>query len=251
MFQHFALAGTIATVLSSTSYATVIADWTFESLPASMSVAPGASTPFPNANTTPSLVPAEAGANAAGSSGGGLHAGSSTYSDPAGNGSSKSLSSNTWAVNDYYQFAASTAGFSGIFVSFSQTSSNTGPRDFNLEYSTTGAGGPFVFAADYDSPANASPNAWSATVPVPSAFFSFDLSSIPALDNNTDVVFRLVDISTTSANGGTVATAGTSRVDDFTVSDSPIAPPVIPEPSAALALISGATVMLARRRRLS
>jgi hypothetical protein len=85
-------------------------------------------------------------------------------------------------------------------------------------------------------------------VPVPSAFFSFDLTAIAALNNNTDVVFRLIDTSITSANGGTVATAGTSRVDDFAVSDTPIGPPV-PEPSAAVALLSGAALLIARRRR--
>src|SRR5690349_3895896 len=43
---------------------------------------------------------ADSGALTAGSSFTGFHASNSTWSNPAGNASAKSLSSNTWAVND-------------------------------------------------------------------------------------------------------------------------------------------------------
>ena len=52
-----------------------------------------------------------------------------------------------------------------------------------------------------------------------------------AIDNAPTVYFELADADTTSANGGTVATSGTDRVDNFTVTASPIA---VPEPSASL-----------------
>lgn len=236
MLKQLVLAGTVATALSSSSFAVVIANWTFEP----------PITDLTNSATGPVIAPTSGTGSATG-----VHASANAdWTTPVGNGSSDSFSVNEWTVNDYFEFAVSTAGFNAVYVSFSQTSSNTGPRDFSLQYSTTGVGGPYTPFADYDAQANAAPNAWNSTIPVPSAFFSFDLTAIDALENNTDVVFRLVDTSTTSANGGTVATAGTSRVDDFTVSDEPIAPPV-PEPSAILALISGAAVILARRRRLS
>src|SRR5690242_3123267 len=76
--------------------AATIATWTFET------TAPATAGPF---------AP-EVGAGAAT----GFHAGATTYSSPAGNGSAKSFSSNTWAVGDYYQFQVSTLGQQDIAV---------------------------------------------------------------------------------------------------------------------------------------
>ena len=63
---------------------------------------------------------------------------------------------------------------------------------------------------------------------------SFDLSSITALDNQSIIYLRLIDSSTTSANGGSVASGGSSRVDDFTIlGDAEVSP--VPEPSNLMA----------------
>ena len=91
--------------------ASVIADWTFETSQ------PATAGPF-----SP-----ETGAGSAT----GSHAGAAVYSTPAGNGSSHSFSSNTWAVGDYYQYQVSTTGLDDISIQFDQTSSNTGPRISN------------------------------------------------------------------------------------------------------------------------
>jgi hypothetical protein len=171
----------------------------------------------------------------------GSHAGASVYSSPAGNGSAHSLSSTLWAVGDYYQFQVSTVGFSGIDVSWDQTSSNTGPKDFALLYGTDGAS--FSQFATYSVLANASPNnLWSATTVHPEFGFSKDLTSITALNNAANVYFRLVDLDTVSASSGTVGTGGTDRVDNFTVT-------AIPEPStyALLVGLAGFAVVLWRR----
>ena len=48
------------------------------------------------------------------------------------------MSANHWAVGDYFQFSLSTIGFNSLTVSFDATGSNTGPRDFILQYRTTG-----------------------------------------------------------------------------------------------------------------
>jgi hypothetical protein len=207
----------------STAGATVIADWTFETSQ------PATAGPF-----SP-----EIGAGSAS----GSHVGVSTYSTPAGNGSSHSFSSNTWSVGDYYQFQVNTTGLSGIQLIFDQTSSNTGPRDFQLEYSTNGSS--FTnFGSPYSVLANAAPNpAWNATTSSSIYTFTDDLSSVAALNNAPTVYFRLANSSTVSANGGTVATAGTDRVDNVIVQTS------VPEPMSAGILTVGAFGLLSRRRK--
>ena len=186
-------------------------------------------------------------ANVGTGSASGGHASSLTvWSSPAGNGSAKSFSSDHWAVGDYYQFSTSTVGVSGVSVAWDQTGSGTGPKDFTFQYSTNGS----IFAdfANYSVLLNGAPNtAWSATGSVNPAFsFSLDLSSITALNNQTTVYFRLTDRTTVSLNGGTVASGGTDRVDNFVVT-------VIPEPSTYALLIGAAAfgVIAVRRNRKS
>ena len=236
MLKKLTLHSAALVALSSPSFAAVIANWNFQS------PNPADATNFA---VYPNPIPATVGTGNAG----GTHVSAGAdWTTPVGNGSTDSFSVNEWAVGDYFQFAVNTAGFSPIYVSFSQTSSGTGPRDFRLDYSSDG-GTTFTPGPAYSVPANAAPNAWSSVLPVPAAFFSFDLSGVPTLSNNANDIFRLVDTSTISANGGAVAVGGTDRVDDFTVSDSPIAPP-IPEPSSMFALVSGAALLAARRRRI-
>ncbi|MBI3852817.1 MAG: hypothetical protein HY298_21390 [Verrucomicrobia bacterium] len=184
-----------------------IAKWTFE-----------ASVPT---NSGPYL--AEVGTGTAS----GFHVGVGTnvavYSNPSGNGSVESYSANVWSVGDYWQFQTSTLGFTGIAVSYDQTGSSTGPRDFSLQYSTDGV--LFTqFGLSYTVLLNGAPNpVWNSTTSSGLFTFAYDLSSVTALDNAPVVYFRIIDGSTTSIGGGTVATAGTDRIDNFTVS-------VVPEP---------------------
>jgi PEP-CTERM motif len=217
---------------SLSAHAAIIVGWDFENAPADLT---NSAASFTFASTL--------GTNTGTASG--LHLSANTdWTTPAGNGSANSFSSNEWAVGDYYQFTLSTAGFSQVYVSYSQTGSNTGPRDFKLQYSTTGIGGSFV---DFSSYAITN-DSWNAVTPVPASFRSFDLTAIGALAGNTDVVFRIADTSTTSVNAGTVATGGTGRVDNFIVSDTPIDAP-IPEPSTVLTLVSGLGMLGLLRRR--
>ncbi|MFO0839548.1 MAG: hypothetical protein U1D55_13615 [Phycisphaerae bacterium] len=170
-------------------------------------------------------IPATAGPHAAEVGTGtavGFHAnGAAVYSNPVGNGSVESFSSNTWTVGDYYEFNVSTTGYNTITLDWDQTSSNTGPRDFQLSYSTDGVnyspiGGVYVVLA------NATPNpVWSTATPQP--IFHFGPIAAPAaVDNQATVSFRLVDSSAISANGGAVAAAGTDRVDNFTINGTVI-----------------------------
>ena len=215
LFKAFSVITILALMLAalpvqSALAATTIAQWNFESPnPADA----------PNVATYPNTIASAGG----GGNAGGVHASSGTdWTTPTGNGSTDSFSANEWAVGDYYQFSTSTSNYTGIQVSWDQTSSNTGPRDFKLAYSTDGTtftdfGSPYVVLA------NGTPNpAWSASTFQPAYNINFNLSAITALDNQANVYFRLIDNSTTSANGGTVAAAGTNRVDNFTVSGDPI-----------------------------
>jgi hypothetical protein len=212
-------------------FAQTIAQWTFElNTPADL-----------NNSATISSIAADVGSGTAS----GVHAdAASDWSTPAGNGSANSFSVNTWGVGDYFQFQTSTLGFTGILLSWDQTSSGTGPRDFELGYSTDGIN--FTPFTTYSVLANAAPNpVWNATTYSSLYTFTYDLSAVTALDNDADVFFRLVNTSTISASGGTVAAAGTDRVDNFTVA-------VVPEPSTyVLGGLGLAMLIYLRRRKLS
>lgn len=223
-FRLIIAGGLLSTALGVAAQADTLANWTFEtSIP---------STAGPHA--------AEAGVFAGISLASGLHAGASVYSNPVGNGSAESFSSTAWAIGDYYQFATSSVGYENLSFSIDATSSNTGPRDFTVAYSTDGLS--FIDIANYSVLANSSPNpVWNGTTA--SALYTtvVDLSSVAALDNAATVYFRVVQNSAVSANGGTVAAGGTSRVDNIVVEGT-----LIPEP-ASLALLALGGLMLRRR----
>jgi len=168
------------------------------------------------------------------------------YSTPAGDvdltlaptisSSIHSYSANGWSVGDYWQFETSTLGFTGVTVAWDQTGSNTGPRDFQLSYSLDGS--TFTAIGSGYSLAFAS---WNTT-----AALGNNESGNPAgaADNQATVYFRITDTSTTSIAGGAIGTAGTDRVDNFTVMG-------VPEPSTIVLVCSGLVGLLALRRRSS
>lgn len=164
---------------------------------------------------------------------------SGTFSNPVGNGSFESWSSNGWNADEYFQFQVATTGNTGISVTFDQTGSNTGPRDFAFQYSTDGS--TFTTFANY----SLTNDGWSSGTANPISTRTYDLSSIVALNNDDSVFFRLTQVGTTAITGGTVATTGTGRVDNFTVT-------AIPEPSTVAAILGAlvlAGVVVARRRK--
>jgi hypothetical protein len=221
-----AFAAALVYLLPLASHAQAIAQWTFET---SQPFGGGGGNWFTN-------VAAEVGVG----TGSAYHsAGNRGATTPAGNGSAHSLSTSNWVVGDFYQFTLSTVGYSGLRVSFDITSSNTGPGAGLLQYSTDGAS--FTgFGSGYAILANASPNpVWNSSTYNPVYTVSYDLSSVPELDNAVRVYFRLVDTSTTSANGGIVGATGTERVDNFTVA-------VVPEPQGLLVI----AVLLPFMRRI-
>lgn len=162
----------------------------------------------------------------------------STVSSPAGNGSAHSFSANNWTTGSYFQFTLSTIGFTNIGVSYDQGSSSTGPRDFQLSYSTDGT--MFNTASAYTL-ANA--NFAGGTTINPAYTHTYDFSTDSSLNNAANITFRITDLSTTSTNAGTVAATGTDRLDNFTVSQ-------VPEPTTIVGslLLVGAAGWTLRRR---
>jgi Secretion system C-terminal sorting domain len=206
---------------------TTLATWTFESVTvastagSALSISTGSSVADIGSLTTGSAVSA-------------FHTSSATvYSNPAGNGTVKSLSSNTWAVGDYYQFKVATTGYNDIALSWDQTGSNTGPAPFKVQYSTTagGASGYMDFST-YTIPNNPSstPTAgatysWSPTTPITATSFTANLSAITALNNKSEVYFRLVCTGTVAIGAtSTFGTGGTNRIDNFTIKSLTIIP---------------------------
>lgn len=208
------------------SAATIFTQWTFEiSQPAATSV-----------TSLGSVIP-EVGSGA-GIAASVVHANSSNITSPAGNASPHSFSATNWAVGDYYQFTFT--GGTGLYLTFDQTSSNTGPRDFNIVTSTDGSNYNATSIYSYTVFANAAPNpTWAATNG------SLIYTTSIALPANT-VGIRLVDADTVSANGGTVASGGTDRLDNVTISDAPLP---TPEPASMALLALGAAALLVRRHK--
>lgn len=223
MQKTFIAATLAALAVASVASGAVVANWTFEtSLP-----------------TNAGPFAAEAGVNAASSFASGSHvSGSTAYSNPVGNGSAESFSSNNWAVGDYYQFTTSTSGYQNVSISFDQTSSGTGPRDFGVFVSVNG--GAFAqLGSDYVVLPNAV-NFWSSTTMHPEYNVSL---AVAGGDNAASLTFRLVNTTIVSANGGTVAGGGTSRVDNVSITGD-----LIPAPGAVSLIGLGGLVAMRRRR---
>lgn len=208
-----ALAGLMALYAALPARATVLAEWTFET-----------------------SVPTTAGPHAAegGLFGGdalGFHANPGVvYSNPVGNGSPESFSSNFWETGDYYQFSTSATGYKDITIQWEQTRSSTGPGTYDLAWSIDGSTWN-VLVDDYVVDALS----WSSLSHNALSVYGPELA--PAdLNDEASIHFRLVSQVTT-------ATGGTNRVDNIIISGT-----LIPEP-ATLALLAVGGLALVRRRR--
>lgn len=183
-----------------------IAKWTFDGIAVSNSTS--ANTP----SLTSGSVVADTGVQTTGSSFTAFHTNGSLWSTPSGNGSTYSLSANTWAANDYYQFVVNTSGYCNIALSYDQTGSNTGPKDFKLQYSIDGSS-----FTDFGATYSITNDSWLTSTFKPASVRNFDLSGISSVTNAATVYFRVVVVGSTSINGAVTAGGGTSRIDNFNV----------------------------------
>ena len=162
-------------------------------------------------------------------------ASATTYSSPAGNGSTYAFSSNNWAIGDYYQVSVSTIGYSGVSISWDQTRSSTGPATFDAVMSIDGGANWTTILAEYSvvpaGLATTNTTNWNSTTS--QAAFTLTAVAGAAADEQANVLFRLRSTVTTTA-------AGTNRIDNFIVS-------TVPAPGA-IALL-GLAGLIGRRRR--
>jgi hypothetical protein len=189
--------------------------WSFESVTIS------------NIGTTPNFLSssqtADIGDLTTGSKFTGFHSSNSTtwscgFGGIVGNSSSKSLHVTNWSVGDYFQFELSTKYYDSLLLTVEQTSSGSGPRDFKLQYSLDGTS--YTDITTYQVPyfvSGPSVYAWSSTSYQSQSAFSFNLSLLTQIQDQSLVYFRLVNTSTLALLGGTVLSAGTSRVDNISL----------------------------------
>jgi hypothetical protein len=220
--------GAGAAVLPHDAIGATLAGWTFETVP--------------SGSTTAAAVGPLAAESGVGTAFGVHASATSVFSTAAGNGSVTALNSNGWISgnSDYYEFRTSSVGFQDLQVAWDQTRSATGPNSFDLQYSTDGT--TFTSFATYTL-AGTSFSTGVAITGTAGVNFAFDLSAVNSLENTATVYFRLRNNGLNSS-GGTVAAAGTSRVDNFFITAS-----AIPEPTAMAVLSVAAAGLVARRRR--
>jgi len=106
----------------------------------------------------------------------------------------------------FWQIKVVTLGYQTLTLSSKQRSSNTGPRDFKVQYKVDYTG----TWTDVPGATVADTNNWSRGV--------LSNVALPSACENKDTVYiRWIMTSNTSANAGTVASTGTSRIDDIAV----------------------------------
>ena len=212
---------------------TLLSAWTF---PTALPTNP------PPTGASYSYGAANEGVLTAGSMFGGTHASASTaWTTPSGNSSQYALSSNFWAIGDYYEAKFSTLGYSDINIGWDQTRSSTGPASFDVAISIDGGSSFTTILASYavlQSGGGGAPGTWSATGAYLS-IYSNTLSLTSAASNQADVRVRFRAIS---AAGGT---SGSGRIDNVLVYSGPVIP--VPAPGAVALL--GLAGLTARRRR--
>jgi len=176
--------------------ADTIANWTFE-------------TTIP---TTAGPHLAEGGLQAGAAEATGFHTGTTTYSNPVGNGSSESFSSNGWTtIGDYYQVKFDLTGYESATITWDQARSSTGPASFELQYSTDGT--TFQTISPYTVLRNSAPpdgpGTWTFSTYNPE--FTFAPVMLPSgVANQATVYVRFT--STVTA-----VSTGTNRIDNIII----------------------------------
>jgi len=167
-----------------------------------------------------------------------------SYTAPAGNGSSYAFSSNVWKAGDYYQAKFDTTGYTDLTFSWDMTRSSTGPASWIIEMGVNGGAFSSVlatFAPIVNTTVAGGVSAWSASIPQQSAFTT-TVNLGASANNASEVIVRIRALVDPVNSTGTYQAGGTARIDNIMVNGT-----AVPAPGAA-ALV-GLAGLVARRRR--
>ncbi|PRY87131.1 T9SS-dependent choice-of-anchor J family protein [Mongoliibacter ruber] len=144
-----------------------------------------------------------------------------TYVQGTGGSGTFAKNSNGWqdaaTTEKYWQVKVNTLDFENLSVSSKQQSSNTGPKEFRIDYSLDGTNWTTIPESSFDV-ANNFVTGTVASLAIPAA-----------ASNQAELFIRWIATSNVSVNGGIIAFGGTNRIDDILIEGTPIGE-VVPEP---------------------
>ena len=171
-------------------------------------------------------------------------ANATSYTSPAGNGSTYAFSSNVWKAGDYYQAAFSGTGYSGLSFAWDFTRSSTGPATWTVIMSLDGGTNWSTLLATYtpiiNSAAPTGAGAWTSTAY--NAAYTSSIALGAAADNAASIIVRVQALVDPVNGSGTYQAGGTARIDNVFVNGT-----AVPAPGAVALL--GVAGLAARRRR--
>lgn len=124
----------------------------------------------------------------------------------------------------YVEVPVDTTGYTNIAFIYSARTSNTASKYWKVQYSSTGSAGPFTDAGSVIEQVG---TAWTQDN-------LFDLSAVTALNNNANVVFRVVATDSLGTGSGAwiqadgsgdPASTGTFRIDEVKIQNDATVPP--------------------------
>jgi len=138
----------------------------------------------------------------------------------AGSGGTGSWAANTSQWTDgmdakYWVVTISTTGYEDLLLSSKQRGSNTGPRDFKVQYSTDGTIWTDVIGSEITVAGNFTSGVLN------------DIALPVECNNQASLMLRWIMTSNVSVNAGTTAAAGTNRIDDILIMGVEVNVPVL------------------------
>jgi MYXO-CTERM domain-containing protein len=171
-------------------------------------------------------------------------ANATSYTSPAGNGSTYAFSSNVWKAGDYYQAAFSGTGYSGLSFAWDFTRSTTGPATWTVIMSVDGGTNWSTLLATYTPIVNsATPTGagtWNTSTYI--AAYTSSIALGAAADNAASIIVRVQALVDSVNSSGVYQAGGTARIDNVFVNGT-----AVPAPGAVALL--GVAGLAARRRR--